>query len=317
MKFDLKTIGTVLCCLLALYGLIILIRKLMNKDKSKGMLEPYMASEEDLSFINSVVSKNINKASDYNEIVSKMSTMDLTDPKIQTLLKTMKGSPIGNLKFVDEEVYARDLFPTQNEVDISKSLAFPLKDKKFNSLLKYLTWTEGSPAVEFPQAIVTGGPDGKDLIDGHHRWSQVYAINPDVKIKVLRILSLDDPINVLKNTQLCIAAASKAIQSETVKGSNILDPNVPLSEITEYVRTKVDPAVLKNVADYFEVSEDTSLKMLEDIFSKNLAQMRENNRPRSCSEGESIYDCAPPRAYMPQTDDKGMWKNVCSFSSVQ
>ena len=59
-----------------------------------------------------------------------------------------------------------------------------------------------------------GGPvvtyNGKYVIDGHHRWSQVYAANPDAKVPTIDIRGNLKPSEMLKVVHAAIAADRKS-----------------------------------------------------------------------------------------------------------
>ena len=71
-----------------------------------------------------------------------------------------------------------------------------------------------------------GGPvvtyNGKYVIDGHHRWSQVYAANPDAKVPTIDIRGNLKPSEMLKVVHAAIAAATGDLPTSNPEGINIL-----------------------------------------------------------------------------------------------
>ena len=99
------------------------------------------------------------------------------------------------------------LHPTQNEIGFPNSLKKPVSNK-FNCV----------PDLIKGQSVKLGIPiitcNGKLIIDGHHRWSQVACVNPDATMQCLDLqvriptdgIDFQDAADVLKVTQALIAA---------------------------------------------------------------------------------------------------------------
>lgn len=100
----------------------------------------------------------------------------------------------------------KDLTPTQSQIGLADSLGWVAKNKP-------------SQAGEIASTDVAdvGGPiitaNGKFIVDGHHRWSQVYLLNPNSSIPAINfeIAGNPDAKKVLKLTQLAIAAVDRVI----------------------------------------------------------------------------------------------------------
>ena len=109
---------------------------------------------------------------DYVKTLNKM----LDDPKAKTLLQDGFGGELGNmkLKFSVKNISAKSLRPTQSEIDISKSIKHGL------------TKPQGVAKCFDKEIIINNMPlitfRGNYVIDGHHRWAQVAAINPNGKM---------------------------------------------------------------------------------------------------------------------------------------
>ena len=134
---------------------------------------------------------------DYPTFVAKLGD-SIKDPKFLAAIKSLSSEhPI---KTSDMTPNVKDLKPTQNEVVLSNSLAFPLTN--IGSAEECL---KGGVTAPKNESIVTAA-GGKYVIDGHHRWSQVFCMNPDAKIKAVDMTEIKDPIKALKATQLGVAA---------------------------------------------------------------------------------------------------------------
>tara|TARA_A100001515_G_C4579236_1_gene212454 strand:+ start:502 stop:1416 length:915 start_codon:yes stop_codon:yes gene_type:complete len=145
----------------------------------------------------------------------------ISDPKVQAVLKAGEddGDPDD-----DKLPYTRidalpvaDLQPTQNEIGFDQSVMNLLTDK-FNSLQSFL---DGAAKVGGP--IVTY--DGKYIIDGHHRWSQVFAANPKATMLTLDINKKPgfSHTDILKAVHGAIAADIGKVPEADPKGVNLLD----------------------------------------------------------------------------------------------
>ena len=140
------------------------------------------------------------------DFVSGLRTI-ISDPKVQQFLKSAKHD--GNLTddniSIDETaklVNVNTLKPTQNEVFLDKSIEYPMQknpDQIRNFILNGKQ--EGMPAI-----VTSGGY----VIDGHHRWSQVFCWNKDAEIPAYNIKFNGNepkiPTDLIKKTFLGIAA---------------------------------------------------------------------------------------------------------------
>lgn len=75
----------------------------------------------------------------------------------------------------------KQMHPTQFEVDMEKSLAFPLMRKPDVIDMAF----SGKPVCINNTPLVVAEVNGVCyIIDGHHRWSQIYCINPSAQMLV-------------------------------------------------------------------------------------------------------------------------------------
>lgn len=264
-----------------------------------------------------------------NEYTSFVQTLSKTigDPKVKAFIGAGSGEgseddfaisspialPVSNLK------------PTQNEVDIDKSLVYPLI-KNPESFINFITlagspYTLGSPIVTFNQEFI---------IDGHHRWSQLYACNPKAKIKCINLtLKAIGPLDALKAVQASIGYTINKVPMQSVEGGNLYTlsgdqirawilKNVPKSplpqmildnpaakeKLMKLVQTQaVNPDVTgkeNEKTDSGETIKEANQMAAELIrtraiplwITNNIATMRKNASPVAG---------AGPRNYMPQT----------------
>jgi hypothetical protein len=249
--------------------------------------------------------------SKYESFVNALGN-NASDPKMHAFIGAgLKDGDMDDDKFEfnpSQAIPVKALKPTQQEVDVDKSLSWPL-EKEPEAFVAYTTsngpFTLGSPIVTF---------NGEYVIDGHHRWSQLYACNSEAEITAINIsLAGVEPIEVLKALQAAIALRTNTVPSQTVEGTNLFDMNAESIEM--WVEKNVSEDVIATIAsspkavttmatavgaENLEIQEadqqavDETRAMLPKFLWKNVHVMQTNSQP---AEG------APTRDYMPQTDD--------------
>lgn len=228
------------------------------------------------------------------------------DPKLLTLIKA--GMYDGNKD--DERIVFPEsssvypvlgLIPTQNEIDIDSSLLWQLNSTAEKSFGIDKILSGNAVTIKSPLVIL----NGKYILDGHHRWSQVYAMNKDAKIVCYDLRTKQaniDPQQVLKAIQLAIAAMTKDVPVAEVKGQNLLRTSEDV--IVAYVAKgehSMKPE-FKGAQDYVvelvgkKDASVTDKASLAAYVWKNVAQMQQTNQPYKGAN-------APERGVMPQTDD--------------
>ena len=239
------------------------------------------------------------KGQDYENYVDTLNKM-LDDPKAAALLVDGFGGNLGDtkLKFKPMKIIVSTLFPKQSEIDVTKSIDWELKNPEYiDTIMKNKPIIFSMPLITFRHNYV---------IDGHHRWSQVYAFNPDAKMTCFNYEGDISPIEMLKATQGAIAAkkaeseGNDKIPSETVDGQNLFDKTWDREKIVEYIKSKekdnkYDIAGCVNVVKSYKEEIDNVDKFAEYV-AENLMQLKRNNPP---------IESAPNRGDMPQTDKAG------------
>ena len=127
----------------------------------------------------------------YEAFIADLNSLAI-DPKIDNLrdaiiekFNSPDGVSVQFSKAVPMDI--RNIHPTQFEVDMEKSLKFPLKENPGGIDDAF----SGKPICIRNIPLVVAEVDGVNyIIDGHHRWSQVYCMNPDAQM-VVRVLKSD------------------------------------------------------------------------------------------------------------------------------
>ena len=163
-------------------------------------------------------------------------------------------------------VAARSLRPTQADIGFSNSLADQVIDE-FGSTTKVL---EDEPIMLGPGG---GSPiltyDGKWILDGHHRWSQVMMTNPDGKVAISDLSGggLEGPEDALKATQLAIAAYTGNLKTKALGGKDLMKTSP--ETVKKFVIQKITPEVLQLLADKGKITEPKK-EAAAEYFAKNL-----------------------------------------------
>lgn len=223
---------------------------------------------------------------DYVETLNKM----LDDPKAKTLLEDGFGGELGDTKFVFsvKNISPKVLRPTQNEIDVDKSIKHALTkpDNLKNDFSKEVI-IANMPLVTFR---------GNYVIDGHHRWAEGAMINPEGKMVCFDYDANISPIQMLKAVQGNIAATlaqregDQDIPSGKTSGPNLYDKEWDKNKIREYVKGKLTDECEKELSKHIDTDN------VIDYLVENIMSVKNNNYPE---------DNAPSRGEMPQTDKAG------------
>ena len=245
------------------------------------------------------------KGKKYPDYIKTLNDM-LDDPKAAQLLEDGFGGELGDtkLKFKVVKIPVRNLRPTQSEIDVEKSVKFPLT--KPENIDNYYKTGDKDVIIKFP--LITFRQNY--VIDGHHRWSQVFAFNPDAKMVCCDYDGDISPVQMLKATQGAIAAVKAddnknngKIPSEKVEGQNLFDDKWDKDAIIEYIKKTAIDKVPEVFSKYNK--ELTDIDKVADFVADNLIDLKSNNYPETGS---------PSRGDMPQTDQGGSDKDDAKSS---
>jgi hypothetical protein len=232
-----------------------------------------------------------------NKLASAFKTQDVasfvsqfkdiaSDPKVQAILKAgaTDGDPNDEqITYSKGTVAVKGLLPTQSEIGFDQSIANILTDQ-YGSLKSILGGNAdvGGPIVTY---------NGKYVIDGHHRWSQVYAANPNASMENLDIKGKLSPTEILKIVHAAIAAKVGKVPSSNPQGINILK-GVTEKQVLDAVNSKLSDTA-KSI--WAENGQKDNNAVAKHIYN-NLKTLITKNKPVAG---------APGRKDMPQTDQGG------------
>jgi hypothetical protein len=247
----------------------------------------------------------IKNVSNYEQFVSQLGSL-AQDPKVQAFLNAGTGDGDQNddkFTATAKAIPVKNLRPTQNEIDVNGSLKWPLT--KPDSLKNCLQ--KGAVTIKAP--VVTY--NGEFIIDGHHRWSQLYSMNKDGVINCIDLSGPKlKPIDVLKVVQLAIAAEIGKVPVATVQGQNLLKLNG--NAVAKFV---ID-TITEDCVKVFNNLKGAALGKLDKnniagkVIVPNVMEMQKTSQPVAG---------APKRNVMPQTDDatnamQNLAKGVINFN---
>lgn len=190
------------------------------------------------------------------------------------------------------------LHPTQQEIDVNNSLYYPLNKNPNGppSIVDILTG--GQPFTINKSPIIVYKHEGKYyIIDGHHRWSQIFLLNPNAKMNIILFSTPkgtnETPVDMLRDFQLVIKAVTGKVKiSDANSKYNVY--KMSDDAIKNYVIEVMTDDALKLWQSY-KGQEKATKETVADYIVKNADRLKKNNGP---AEG------APRRNVMPQTDTK-------------
>lgn len=210
---------------------------------------------------------------DYDETVDFVDEV-VKDPKLKFLLGLGFGGDFSNLKLKLKKtnIPAKRLIPTQNEIGTDETLKYLVQGKDIDVCFDKTTIIK-KPIVTF---------QGTFIIDGHHRWSQIFVTNPDANIVCIDITGNLSPLSMLKAVQCTIGSNTGKLIRKDIQGKNLYDTTE--KELRKYFQDNLSDTVRDNLLKYYEDPEGSLVQ--------NVIQLQRNNKP--------ILN-APDRGEMPQT----------------
>ncbi len=187
------------------------------------------------------------------------------------------------------------LIPTQNEIDLEKSLKRVLQDPV-------------ALAADFAGGVVTPGggmpvltaDNGTYIVDGHHRWSVIYLVNPSAQVTITDIGYVPNPQTALKEAQIGVVAQLGYLKVSAGGGINVytVDRSVFDASTATWINEGAQKAEVlavfrKNLGIPDTATEAEQITAIQNYLWTNVQRMRALNAP--------IPD-ATSREVMPQVD---------------
>ena len=164
---------------------------------------------------------------------------------------------------------AASLIPTQSEIGSSQSLDDQIKDKFGNLDIGINGGTVKSKDGDFP--VLTFG---NYILDGHHRWSQVYATNPDSVIKIAKISApgIKTPEAALGMVHALLFALYGKSPTKPFQGANLF--SMSADDIKKYVKENIVDSALKKLADAKLIPSADDKDAAAEMYAKNLEKLK-------------------------------------------
>lgn len=224
----------------------------------------------------------------YEEFVKKLKE-NAKDPKVQAFLNLGKkdGVPDDEVIKVEENASypCSQLLPTQSQIGLADSLGWLAKNnpKGAANLIK------GDTSAFDNNRVLTA--NGKYILDGHHRWSQVTLFDPEANIPCinLTIPGLND-IQLLRVIQMAIAATYKDIYMKKADAATDIFSDSKMSE--EQIREKLPELIGDEMMEVCKQAWGCDENEVIEKMTKN-AMFIKSKKPAN----------APEREFMPQPGD--------------
>jgi len=161
--------------------------------------------------------------------------------------------------------------------------------------------------ITFKDALLGANTkDGMVVLDGHHRWSQAFMINPTAKVNVEVATSNLSADNTLQAVHLAILAKTKASKTKGAKGGNLFAAGP--KDVEGYLNAperKVDPKTGEDsdtgIAPYIYAVMKTQ-NITDPVEGKKAAIEYAMDAIKKCAG--TVVPGAPSRDSMPQADGK-------------
>jgi hypothetical protein len=288
-KMDVKNIIMIVVFVVIILILVYMIYKQIKKENyQRGNHGQRMLRQSPEELLLQSILKD-----DYATFVQKLG-VNILDPKFVQAINSLAS--LNKIKYLDCQPRVATLIPTQNEIDVSKSLSFPLTNVPTAQL--YLAG--GNIAVAGKKIVTSGG--GKYIIDGHHRWSQVFVVNPDCLYQCLDLTELCEPFDALKAAEIGIAGDLENVPIAEVKGTNLL--TIDEQTLSNFIKEKINKDVIRAFAYY---GKGDTVEQITSYLYGNVKLMQTNNKP---------IQNAPSRNYMPQTNLSKNWLDYMILRST-
>jgi hypothetical protein len=250
----------------------------------------------------------------YPEFVQGLQQL-ISNPEFRKLLTTANPSDADNKLNVQEATFkCTELQPMQNVIGLDDSLLFDLQ--KPNKVEQKSSGTVLGPEIyDFKsRPIITCG---KYIVDGHHRWSTCYMLNPNNSLKVQNITNFKDGTSALKASQLIIAAIKGKVPISKPKGINVYASD-PVS-ISQWISKSMSDAFVKAYAPAAKkirsgsIEQNKNLQEAETAPSSTVQQKQANKLASNIATGKIDPNTGKPVAKKEQTPSaqEGGDKKLC------
>jgi len=210
----------------------------------------------------------------YESFVSRLGAA-AQDPKTRHVLRggLLDGQLADDL--VQTDIITRrasNLTPIQYEIDLESTLNWIGSHPE--NVPHILQGGTLNPRHFGGNPIIT--TNGDYIVDGHHRWSQVYLINPEARLKSID-LNVEDPEKALRASQVAVAAMTGQVAIKHVPPDKNLY-KMTIKDIRETLTRLLTPRFYTAFYEH-NPEQFTSKTDVHRHIINNIARMRHTNRP--------------------------------------
>jgi hypothetical protein len=246
------------------------IQKMLKGAKESQISVPLYNTQAELQLLSKL------KNQSYKAYIGALRQLPTRD--ISTDLETTSTYDI---KREEDKIFVGGLIPTQREIFLDAMIP-KTTEEVVAACFEEPAEIAGEPIITFNYTFI---------IDGHHRWATMCAINPRIKCRVINFIEFNlTPIQFLKLLQGAIVLSEGDLPL-TPKGEYDVDIfHASVKLIREYVEENLSPEVLKGIRDNLGLRD---LEQAKEYYIQNIISIKYNNIPAVGSPGREL---------MPQTD---------------
>ena len=251
----------------------------MTRDEAKKKCPDALKLYDDL--IDTISSSRYKKSVEFIDDIVK-------DPKLKFLLSLGFGGNFSSYKLsINNEVLSvRSLKPTQNDLSIDETLDFVLGcGKHFNP-------TDISDCFKY--GVIVKRPivvfNHKYIIDGHHRWGQIYIVNPNATTEVINITGNISLMTLLKSIHCTIGSNIGNLNLKPIKGDNLYTST--RNELEKRIHDRMTDEALNVLSKYFYNPNDALLNHCELLKAntKTMYQVKRAVMPQTSKDKNLFAD---------------------------
>ena len=146
-------------------------------------------------------------------------------------------------------VPATKMFPTQQEIGFGNSLEDLVKDKYEQIDNAFNSPVEMSSADGKTPILVADIGGNIAILDGHHRWSLCFMINPDADMSCDILKGdFDSAEDALKAMQFAIAAKAGKVVTKGFEGKDLMSTST--KEVEQYIKDNIIDSAIEKFKKY-------------------------------------------------------------------
>jgi hypothetical protein len=221
-----------------------------------------------------------------------------------------------------ESIQAKNLYPTQNEIGFGSSLAFQLytTDYNYKSTEQLCASSATTPVEVNNSPLMVAKINNKyHILDGHHRWSQIFVVDPDCYMNVNVVSSFTKVEDALMSALFLQIKQDKRAKSDPTKldfsevkesdKPSLIGSNCPWNGVAD--KTLVTSKILSAINEYNTKSTSKNASDAPNLAGKSKTDIDTYHNEFLTAKVDNFisltkqepYVSSNPRNIMPQTDN--------------